>query len=107
MPKAGGAAAAMSAIRSSSITPGPLGIAETSPMASAPAATAASASASLEMQQILTRVRTRAELPPTSWPGSSRPSTYFYCSRAKNVDARNESDGVDAPSRRHRNVPRW
>ena len=60
VPKAGGAAAAISAIRSSPITPGPLGIADTSPTASAPAATAARASPTLEMQQILTRVRTRA-----------------------------------------------
>lgn len=55
---AGGAAAAISAISASAITPGPLGIAETRPKASAPAA--ASASARFAMQQILTRVRTRA-----------------------------------------------
>ena len=64
VPRAGGAAAAIAAIRSSPITPGPLGIAETSPMASAPAATAACASATLEMQQILTRVRTRRRTGP-------------------------------------------
>jgi hypothetical protein len=39
----------------SSITPGPLGIAETSPSADAPASTAMAASAALEMQQIFTR----------------------------------------------------
>jgi hypothetical protein len=39
-------------MRSSSITPGPLGIAETRPIADAPAAIAARASSALAMQQI-------------------------------------------------------
>src|SRR6185312_343062 len=51
----GGAAAAISAIASSPIVPGPLGIAETSPSASAPQRIASCASATLLMQQILTR----------------------------------------------------
>jgi len=49
------AQAAISAIRPSSMTPGPLGIDETSPSAEAPAETARRASARLEMQQIFTR----------------------------------------------------
>jgi len=51
----GGATAAISAIRSSEITPGPLGMAETSPSADAPWRMASQASCTLAMQQILTR----------------------------------------------------
>ena len=51
----GGTAAATSAIVASSITPGPLGIAETRPRADAPARMAIHASSRLAMQQILTR----------------------------------------------------
>jgi hypothetical protein len=51
---AGGIEAAISAIISSSITPGPLGIEDTSPNADAPCSTARRASATDEMQQILT-----------------------------------------------------
>jgi len=51
----GGTRDAIPAINSSAIGPGPLGIADTSPRASAPAATASSASARLAMQQILMR----------------------------------------------------
>jgi hypothetical protein len=51
----GGTVAAISAIVSSAITPGPLGMAETSPSAAAPWRMAICASAMLAMQQILTR----------------------------------------------------
>src|SRR5215831_12087095 len=51
----GGTDAAIWAICSSLITPGPLGIAETSPRAEAPAAIARWASATEPMQQIFTR----------------------------------------------------
>jgi hypothetical protein len=49
--------AAIRAIVGSSITPGPLGIAPTSPSASAPCAIARRASSGEAMQQILIRVR--------------------------------------------------
>src|SRR5579863_264000 len=52
----GGICAAIWAIRSSPITPGPLGISETNPMADAPRSMAIRASAMLEIQQIFTRV---------------------------------------------------
>src|SRR5271157_5228608 len=52
----GGIVAAISAIRSSVITPGPLGIEETRPRADAPCWIASWASLMLLMQQILTRV---------------------------------------------------
>jgi hypothetical protein len=55
----GGTDAAISAIASSEITPGPLGIADTSPTAEAPYRMAMAASATLLMQQILTRGFTR------------------------------------------------
>src|SRR5438093_9849539 len=51
----GGTAAAIAAMRSSGMTPGPLGISETRPRAAAPALTAARASATLWMQQTFTR----------------------------------------------------
>jgi hypothetical protein len=51
----GGIVAAISAIRSSGIGPGPLGIADTSPTADAPASIAIQASSTLAMQQIFTR----------------------------------------------------
>jgi hypothetical protein len=51
----GGTRAAISAISLSPITPGPLGIAETSPSAEAPARTAVHASSTEEMQQTLMR----------------------------------------------------
>src|SRR6185503_4656588 len=51
----GGTIAAISAIRSSAIGPGPLGIADTRPIALAPASIAIHASVILAMQQILTR----------------------------------------------------
>src|SRR2546425_6720974 len=51
----GGTVAAMAAMRSSGMTPGPLGMSETRPRAAAPTATAARASATLWMQQTLTR----------------------------------------------------
>src|ERR1051325_4277179 len=51
----GGILAAISAISSSGIGPGPLGIAETSPTADAPASIAIHASSTLAMQQIFTR----------------------------------------------------
>jgi hypothetical protein len=51
----GGTVAAISAINSSGIGPGPLGIAETNPIADAPASIAIHASAMLAMQQIFTR----------------------------------------------------
>src|SRR6266487_3142037 len=50
----GGTDAAISAMSSSEITPGPLGILETSPSAEAPAEMATCASAALWMQQTLT-----------------------------------------------------
>jgi hypothetical protein len=50
----GGTIAAISAIRSSGIGPGPLGIADTSPMAEAPASIAIHASSMLAIQQIFT-----------------------------------------------------
>src|ERR1051326_7600085 len=52
----GGPAAAISAIRSHGITPGPLGIVETRPSADAPASMARRASAMEAMQQILIRI---------------------------------------------------
>src|SRR5204863_9244633 len=52
----GGIRAAISAMRSSAIGPGPLGIADTSPSAEAPCRTASSASEMLAMQQTLMRV---------------------------------------------------
>ena len=55
VPMAGGTVAAISAICSSLITPGPLGIRETRPKADAPASTAIAASSTLAMQQIFTR----------------------------------------------------
>lgn len=48
-----GTALAISAISASSITPGPLGMADTSPIAEAPALIAVRASAMLWTQQIL------------------------------------------------------
>jgi hypothetical protein len=51
----GGICAAISAISSSGIGPGPLGMAETSPTADAPCSIASHASATLAMQQIFTR----------------------------------------------------
>lgn len=51
---AGGTDAAISAMRFSAITPGPLGMGETSPSAAAPCASAVRASAADLMQQILT-----------------------------------------------------
>jgi len=50
----GGIDAAILAMSSSEITPGPLGISETSPRAEAPAEMAMRASATLWMQQTLT-----------------------------------------------------
>src|SRR5262245_37713399 len=49
----------MAAMRASGIGPGPLGIAETSPSASAPCSIASSASSTEAMQQIFRRVRIR------------------------------------------------
>jgi hypothetical protein len=54
---AGGTIAAISAMVSSAMTPGPLGMAETNPNAAAPWRIAICASAALLMQQILTRGR--------------------------------------------------
>jgi hypothetical protein len=51
---AGGIAHAISRIKSSLMTPGPLGMSETSPRAEAPKRTAIRASSMLLMQQILT-----------------------------------------------------
>ena len=53
MATGGGTDAAISAINRLSMTPGPLGIEETSPRADAPAEIARLASTTLEMQQIL------------------------------------------------------
>src|SRR5580700_4586025 len=55
VPMAGGTVAAISAISSSPITPGPLGMRETRPSADAPPSTARAASSMLLMQQIFTR----------------------------------------------------
>src|ERR1700676_341240 len=52
VPIAGGTVAAISAIRSSLMTPGPLGMFETKPSADAPHAMARAASSTLPMQQI-------------------------------------------------------
>src|ERR1051326_3764648 len=52
---AGGIVAAISAIRLSGIGPGPLGIADTNPIADAPASIAIHASSTLAIQQIFTR----------------------------------------------------
>src|SRR5215217_9023454 len=51
----GGTVAAISAIKSSGMGPGPLGIADTSPIAEAPASIAIHASSMPAMQQIFTR----------------------------------------------------
>src|SRR5687767_14007203 len=53
----GGTRAAISAMSPSSITPGPLGISETSPTADAPHSTTRRISSTLAMQQTLTRGR--------------------------------------------------
>jgi hypothetical protein len=50
-----GTVAAISVMVSSEITPGPLGMVETSPIADAPWRTAMAASVTLLMQQIFTR----------------------------------------------------
>jgi hypothetical protein len=55
VPIAGGMLAAISAIRSSLMTPGPLGMCETNPSADAPHSMARAASLTLPMQQIFTR----------------------------------------------------
>jgi hypothetical protein len=55
VPTAGGTVAAISAICSSLMTPGPLGMCETRPSADAPHSTAKAASSTLLMQQIFTR----------------------------------------------------
>jgi hypothetical protein len=55
VPMAGGTVAAISAIRSSLTTPGPLGMCETRPSADAPHSMASAASSTLPMQQIFTR----------------------------------------------------
>jgi hypothetical protein len=55
VPMAGGTVAAISAIRSSLMTPGPLGMVETRPSADAPHSMARAASSTLPMQQIFTR----------------------------------------------------
>src|SRR5713101_6396249 len=55
VPIAGGTVAAISAIRSSLMTPGPLGMCETRPSADAPHSMARAASSTLPMQQIFTR----------------------------------------------------
>jgi hypothetical protein len=62
----GGTRAAISAINSSSITPGPLGIADTNPTADAPHSTAARISSTLAMQQTFTRVRAGIKSPPAA-----------------------------------------
>jgi hypothetical protein len=54
-PIAGDTVAAISAIKSSGIGPGPLGISETSPIAEAPDSMASRASSTVAMQQIFTR----------------------------------------------------
>ena len=56
------AEAAISAICSSEITPGPLGMAETRPSAAAPWSMAILASSAFEIQQILTRGRLLAHM---------------------------------------------
>jgi hypothetical protein len=56
VPIDGGTVAAISAIESSLITPGPLGMLDTNPRAAAPSSTAMRASSIELMQQILTRV---------------------------------------------------
>src|SRR5688500_6145390 len=53
----GGTLAAISAMSGSGITPGPLGISDTRPIADAPCAIASRASSTLAMQQTLTRGR--------------------------------------------------
>jgi hypothetical protein len=58
----GGTRAAISAINSSAITPGPLGICDTSPTADAPHSTAMRASSRFAMQQIFTRGRVSMRL---------------------------------------------
>jgi hypothetical protein len=55
VPMAGGTVAAIFAIRSSLITPGPLGIVETKPRADAPHSIASAASSTLAMQQTFNR----------------------------------------------------
>src|ERR1035438_5006359 len=55
VPMAGGTVAAISAIRLSLMTPGPLGMSETRPSADAPHSMARAASSTLPMQQIFTR----------------------------------------------------
>jgi hypothetical protein len=52
-PTAGGRATAISAIKGSGMTPGPLGISDTRPTAEAPESMAVQASSTLAMQQIL------------------------------------------------------
>ena len=62
----GGTLPAIARIKSSEITPGPLGMEDTSPRASAPAATAIFASSTLLIQHTLTRgVRVDGMITPT------------------------------------------
>ena len=75
--------AASEVISASEITPGPLGIAETSPMADAPAATASESSSAFAMQQILTR----------GWDGMRKRSTAEI--------ARNRLDGLGSAGDPH------
>jgi len=69
----GGITRAICAMRSSAITPGPLGIAETSPSADAPCRIAVHASSTLPMQQTFTRGVTVGSIGPSSWPLFSPP----------------------------------
>lgn len=71
------------AIKVSSITPGPLGIADTSPIADAPAPIAMSASSWDEMQQIFTRTTNSVVLSGmTLGAGHSSMPDAFTCHRA-------------------------
>ena len=67
---AGGVDAAISAMVSSAITPGPLGMADTRPSAEAPARMAVQASSRLAMQQTFTRGRRVGSMPPSFWNSS-------------------------------------
>ena len=78
----GGIVMAILAIASSEMTPGPLGIAETKPMAEAPQAIASAASEGDLMQQILTLGRVcmvHVEPPLTISAGSQPPLTLHLC----------------------------
>jgi hypothetical protein len=75
----GGTVRAIAWIKSSGMTPGPLGIEDTSPIASAPASIAVRASSELLMQHTLTRTRITSSGRSDVW------RVYGDCSRVNQL----------------------